>query len=108
MQLTMKKAAMTMLLATLVLLIAPTAVFAQDGGDAGSNALGAMGAGIGAGLAAIGAGLGIGRLAAGATESIARQPQAAKEITAAFQLPLFLLEGVAVIALAVCFVIILV
>ncbi|MEZ5396360.1 MAG: hypothetical protein R2724_26650 [Bryobacterales bacterium] len=43
---------------------------------------------------------------AAATESIARQPQAAKDITAAFQLPLFLLEGVAVIALAVCFVII--
>ena len=62
--------------------------------------------GIGAGLASIGAGLGIGRLTAGATESIARQPQAAKDITAAFQLPLFLLEGVAVIALAVCFVII--
>ena len=31
MQLTLKKAAMTMLLATLVLLIAPTAVFAQEG-----------------------------------------------------------------------------
>ena len=39
-------------------------------------------------------------------ESIARQPQAAREITAAFQLPLFLLEGVAVIALGVAFVVI--
>ena len=106
MQLTMKKAATIMLLAILALLVAPTAVLAQDGGEAGGSTLGYMGAGIGAGLAAIGAGLGIGRLTAGATESIARQPQAAKDITAAFQLPLFLLEGVAVIALAVCFVII--
>ncbi|MCB1019988.1 MAG: ATP synthase F0 subunit C [Acidobacteria bacterium] len=65
-----------------------------------------MGAGLGAGIVVIGAGFGIGKLTAAATESIARQPQAAKDITAAFQLPLFLLEGVAVIALAVCFVII--
>ena len=106
MHLTSNKAAKIMLLASLTLLIAPAAVFAQDGGAAGASTLGYMGAGIGAGLASIGAGLGIGRLTAGATESIARQPQAAKDITAAFQLPLFLLEGVAVIALAVCFVII--
>ena len=104
MHLTINKAAKIMLLAILTLLVAPAVVFAQDGGAAGGSTLGYMGAGIGAGLASIGAGLGIGRLTAGATESIARQPQAAKDITAAFQLPLFLLEGVAVIALAVCFV----
>lgn len=106
MQLTTNKAAKILLLAMLVLLVAPAAVFAQDGGEVVKSTLGYMGAGIGAGLVAIGAGFGIGRLTAGATESIARQPQAAKDITAAFQLPLFLLEGVAVIALAVCFVII--
>ncbi len=87
----------------LMLLAAPTMALAQDGG---ASTLGYMGAGLGAGIATIGAGIGIGRLTAAATESIARQPQAAKDITAAFQLPLFLLEGVAVIALAVCFVII--
>ena len=106
MQFTTRKAAKIMLLVLFVLLAAPCAVFAQDGAAEASGALGYMGAGIGAGLAAIGAGVGIGRLTAGATESIARQPQAARDITAAFQLPLFLLEGVAVIALAVCFVII--
>jgi F-type H+-transporting ATPase subunit c len=58
-----------------------------------------MGAGIGFGLAVIGAGLGIGRLAAGAAEAIARQPSATSEITAAVNLPLFLLEGVAILAL---------
>jgi F-type H+-transporting ATPase subunit c len=57
-----------------------------------------MGAGIGLGLAVIGAGIGIGRLAAGAAEAIGRQPSAAAQITGAVNLPLFLLEGVAVIA----------
>ena len=57
-----------------------------------------MGAGIGLGMAVIGAGLGIGRLAAGAAEAIGRQPSAAAQITGAVNLPLFLLEGVAVVA----------
>ncbi len=57
-----------------------------------------FGAALGLGLIVIGAGLGIGRLAAGAAESIARQPGAADKITAAVNLPLFLLEGVAILA----------
>jgi F-type H+-transporting ATPase subunit c len=61
-------------------------------------ALGYLGAAIGAGLAAIGAGVGIGRLAAGAADAIGRQPSAATQITGAVMLPLFLLEGVAIIA----------
>tara|TARA_B100000745_G_scaffold286669_1_gene222760 strand:- start:178 stop:396 length:219 start_codon:yes stop_codon:yes gene_type:complete len=58
---------------------------------------------LGMGVVVIGAGLGIGKLAAAAAESIARQPEAAPEITAAVNLPLFLLEGVAIIALALTF-----
>ena len=61
-----------------------------------------MGAGIGLGLAVIGAGLGIGKLAAGLAEGIARQPSAAAQITGAVNLPLFLLEGVAILALVFC------
>jgi F-type H+-transporting ATPase subunit c len=57
-----------------------------------------MGVANGLGLAVIGAGIGIGRLAAGAAEAIARQPSATAEITAAVNLPLFLLEGVAILA----------
>ena len=57
---------------------------------------------LGAGLVAIGAGIGIGMLAFSAASAIARQPEAAKEITGAVNLPLFLLEGVAIIALVVC------
>ena len=58
---------------------------------------------LGMGAIVIGAGLGIGKLATAAAESIARQPEAASEITGAVNLPLFLLEGVAIIALALTF-----
>ncbi|RMF76543.1 MAG: F0F1 ATP synthase subunit C [Acidobacteria bacterium] len=63
--------------------------------------LAGLGAGLGAGLIAIGAGMGIGRLAAAAAEGISRQPSAAASITGAVNLPLFLLEGVAIIGLVV-------
>jgi F-type H+-transporting ATPase subunit c len=62
------------------------------------NVLHYMGAALGLGLVVIGAGLGIGRLAAAAAEGIARQPGAADKITGAVNLPLFLLEGVAILA----------
>ena len=53
---------------------------------------------LGLGLIVIGAGLGIGRLAAAAADGVARQPSAADRITGAVNLPLFLLEGVAILA----------
>ena len=53
---------------------------------------------IGLGLIVIGAAMGSGKFAAAAAESIARQPEAADKITAAVNLPLFLLEGVAILA----------
>ena len=71
-------------------------------GAAASNAFAYMGAAIGAGMIVIGAALGIGRFAAAAAESTARQPEAAADIRSAVNLPLFLLEGVAIIALVVC------
>ena len=67
-----------------------------------AKAQGMMGAGIGAGLVVIGAGLGIGLLAFAAANATARQPEAATAIRATINLPLFLLEGVAIIALVVC------
>ena len=57
-----------------------------------------FGAALGLGLIVIGAGIGIGRFTAALAESIARQPAAADKITGAVNLPLFLLEGVAIIA----------
>ena len=55
----------------------------------------------------IGAALGIGRFAAAAAESIARQPAAAAQISGAVNLPLFLLEGVSIIAEVVVLLIVL-
>ena len=65
------------------------------------------GVAIGLGLVVIGAGLGIGRFAAASAESIARQPSAAAEITGAVNLPLFLLEGVAILAEVFAFIVVL-
>ena len=53
---------------------------------------------VGLGLTVIGAGLGIGKFAAAAAGGIARQPEAADKISGAVQLPLFLLEGVAILS----------
>ena len=65
------------------------------------------GCAIGIGLAVIGAGIGIGKLAAGTAEAITRQPSAEKPIVAATNLPLFLLEGVAILAEIFCLLIVL-
>jgi F-type H+-transporting ATPase subunit c len=66
-----------------------------------------FGAALGLGMIVIGAALGIGKFAAAAAESIARQPAAAAQISGAINLPLFLLEGVAVIAEVVVLLIVL-
>jgi F-type H+-transporting ATPase subunit c len=72
-----------------------------------SMALAYAGVGLGLGLTVIGAGLGIGRLASGAAEGIARQPAAASQITGAVNLPLFLLEGVAILSEVFCLLVLL-
>ena len=59
-------------------------------------------AALGAGFVVIGAGIGIGMLASAAANATSRQPEAANEIRTAANLPLFLLEGVAIIGLVVC------
>ncbi len=76
-----------------------TALF---GAENGGLEFAYLGAAIGAGLVVIGAANGIGRFAAAAAESTARQPEAAADIRSAINLPLFLLEGVAIIAEVVC------
>ena len=53
---------------------------------------------VGMGLTVVGAAMGIGKFAAAAADGIARQPEAADKISGAVQLPLFLLEGVAILA----------
>jgi F-type H+-transporting ATPase subunit c len=76
-------------------------VLAQEpaaGGGASAGVVHLLGVALGLGMIVIGAGLGIGKLAAAAAEGIARQPAAADRITGAVNLPLFLLEGVAILA----------
>ena len=87
-------------LAAGVMAIAGTPVFAQEAAPAAGSdmSLAYFGAAFGLGMIVIGAALGISKFAAAAAESIARQPSAADKITGAVNLPLFLLEGVAIIA----------
>mgnify|MGYP001809187438 CR=1 FL=1 len=63
-------------------------------------AVGKLAAPFGAGLVVIG--VGIGMFASAAANATSRQPEAANDIRSAVNLPLFLLEGVAIIALVVC------
>ena len=77
----------------LMTMIMITTIYASDA---------AFGAAIGAGLVVIGAGIGIGLFVAAAANATARQPEASNDIRTTVNLPLFLLEGVAIIALVVC------
>jgi F-type H+-transporting ATPase subunit c len=71
-----------------------------------NNAIGIMGAGIGAGLAVIGAGIGIGRIGASAMDAIARQPEAVGDIRSNMIVIAALVEGAAFFAIVVCFLVI--
>ncbi len=67
-----------------------------------AEAMAALGAAIGAGVAAIAAGLGIGRIGSSAMEAIARQPESAGDIRSNMIVIAALIEGVAFFALIVC------
>jgi F-type H+-transporting ATPase subunit c len=97
----LRKAAVAIGAVAVASLIDTPVLFAQEaaaGTAAGGSVLHFFGAAIGLGMIVIGAALGIGRFAAAAAEGIARQPNAAAQITGAVNLPLFLLEGVAILA----------
>lgn len=66
------------------------------------EALAALGATLGAGIAAIAAGIGIGKIGAAAMEAIARQPEAAGDIRSNMIVIAALVEGVALFAVIVC------
>jgi F-type H+-transporting ATPase subunit c len=99
------------LVVALASLVGSPAAYAQESPAAAGPAPAAvwhyLGAALGLGMIVIGAALGIGRFAAAAAESIARQPAAAAQISGAVNLPLFLLEGVAIIAEVVVLLIVL-
>ena len=60
-------------------------------------------AGIGAGLVVIGAGLGIGKIGQAALEATGRQPAVSKDARTTMILAAALVEGAAMFALVVCF-----
>ncbi len=68
-----------------------------------SGNLTTLGPGIGSGLAVVGAGIGIGRIGASAVESMARQPEMAGRLQTAMLIAAALIEGAALFAIAVCF-----
>ncbi|MCX8478680.1 MAG: ATP synthase F0 subunit C [Chitinophagales bacterium] len=69
-------------------------------------ALAYAGAGIGAGLAAIAAALGVGRIGASALESIARQPEATGDIRTNMIIMAAFVEGVALLGVLTCMLIV--
>ncbi|MDR0892299.1 MAG: ATP synthase F0 subunit C [Mediterranea sp.] len=73
---------------------------------AGAVGVSKMGAAIGAGLAAIGAGIGIGKIGGLAMEAIGRQPEAVGDIRSNMIIAAALVEGVALLALVVCLLVI--
>jgi F-type H+-transporting ATPase subunit c len=100
----MKRMTAAVLTLAFVLTLGSTSAMAQEPESAAQASLRAghvlhfFGAALGLGLVVIGAALGIGKFASAAAEGIARQPSAADRITGAVNLPLFLLEGVAILA----------
>ena len=67
------------------------------------EALANLGAALGSGIAAIAAGIGIGKIGGSAMEAIARQPESTGDIRSNMIVIAALIEGVAFVALIVCF-----
>jgi F-type H+-transporting ATPase subunit c len=65
----------------------------------------AIGKGLGAGLTLIGTGLGIGRIGGSMTESMARQPELAATVQTGAIILAALIEGAALFALVIAFLI---
>jgi len=64
-----------------------------------------LGKALGAGLTVVGAGIGIGRIGGNMTESMARQPEIRAEIQTAAIILAALIEGAALFALVIAFLI---
>jgi len=66
-----------------------------------------LGGAIGAGLATLGAGLGIGKIGGSAMEGIARQPEAGGDIRTSMIIAAALVEGVALLSVVLCLLVVL-
>ena len=65
--------------------------------------IGILGATFGAALAVMGAAFGIGKIGKAAMEAIGRQPEVADKVRTSMIIVAALIEGVALFAVAVCF-----
>ena len=65
-----------------------------------------LGGAIGAGPAVIGAGIGIGKIGGSAMEAIGRQPSAVGDIRTSMIIMAALVEGTALFAIVVCFLVV--
>jgi F-type H+-transporting ATPase subunit c len=72
--------------------------------DSAGKGYALIGAGLAAGLAVLGAGIGIGRIGGQAVEGMARQPDNSERIQTAMIIAAALVEGVALFAAVVAFV----
>jgi len=70
---------------------------------AAGAALGKVGAALGAAIAAIAAAIGIGKIGKSTMESIARQPESAGSLRTAMIIAAGMIEGAALFAIIVCF-----
>ena len=77
----------------------------QAAAESSAAGLSHIGAGVGAGLAIIGAGIGIGLIGGQAVEGMARQPEAAGKIQTAALIFAALIEGAALFAVVIAFLI---
>jgi F-type H+-transporting ATPase subunit c len=104
----MSKTMKMVLIAGAATALFPAMALAQTGVDeakAAASGLRGLGVGLGAGLALIGAGLGLGLAAKGGLESIARQPDVAGKIGTNMLIMAAFIEGAALFAVAVSFLI---
>jgi F-type H+-transporting ATPase subunit c len=86
-------------------MVLPILGMLQEGAASNNFGLAMLGKGLGAGLTVIGAGMGVGRIGASMTESMARQPEAAGTIQTAAIILAALIEGAALFALVIAFLI---
>jgi F0F1-type ATP synthase membrane subunit c/vacuolar-type H+-ATPase subunit K len=94
-----------MTLASRVLLALATILIITPLASAADPNWAGMGTGISMGLAVIGAGIGIGLIGFAALSGIARQPEQAGKIQGAMYVLAGLVEGAAIVALLLCFVV---
>lgn len=104
-----KQISVVLLVLSLIMLLAPVVVLAQEAATAAAPAeaelsyfgMAALACGVAIGFAALGTGIGMGHGLKGATEGVARNPGASGKITTTLIIGLAMIESLAIYALVV-------